>query len=487
VLKSLDWRLNLVTNRKASLSPDGRYIAYSALATNPKTRYSLSSDNDSDAQDIYVISADGMSEKVLTKTGGINDSPVWTPDGSRILFTSDRSGTFDLYSVAMRDGEAAGFPSLVKKDVGRIFPVNTMTKPGTYYYVATPQSEVHIAEMEPRALTFRGYAAGVAESFTGFRPTWSPNGQSIAFTKERAEGHRGNVDLVVQTLKTGAAKVYPSVDMNNVALGQVVSWFHDGKALLLAKNSDTGLALNRIDLNHGEIKEVAGSADFLHNGIGAISADDKTIYVRIANLKIDPNNPGRFAVDISNIDRIVPFTLIPSASVPSELSIGPDGATIRKESREAILSSSNTQRHGYSVPDGVSDLVLSPDGHTLALTSSPDPKTNEVYLACVAAADGSGYRRLYGPFRSDKLGNKIAWTADGRIILFAMSDSNDRWRIMRIPADGGSAEFTGLEVDRLRNFDLSPDGSRIAFEVGANPNWEVRALDYVSSISKTSR
>jgi Tol biopolymer transport system component len=68
-----------------------------------------------------------------------------------------------------------------------------------------------------------------------------------------------------------------------------------------------------------------------------------------------------------------------------------------------------------------------------------------------------------------------------------MSDSNDRWRIMRIPADGGSAEFTGLEVDRLRNFDLSPDGSRIAFEVGANPNWEVRALDYVSSIPKTSR
>jgi Tol biopolymer transport system component len=150
-------------------------------------------------------------------------------------------------------------------------------------------------------------------------------------------------------------------------------------------------------------------------------------------------------------------------------------------------ASGDPQQPGYVVSDGVSDLALSPDAHTLALTSFPDPKTNEVYLARVAAADGSGYRKLYGPFRSDKLGNKIAWTADSRTILFAMSDSNDRWKIMRIPAGGGNAEFTGLEVDRLRNFDLSSDGSRIAFEVGADTNWEVRALDYVSSITKTGR
>ena len=472
-LRSLDWRLVGLTTQHASLSPDGRYIAYSALTRNPKTGNREDSDRDSDAQDIYIMSADGATEKVLAKTGGINEAPVWTPDGTHILFISDRSGTFDLYSVAVKAGEATGFPTQVKKGVGRIIPINTMSQSGTLYYVSKPESEVQIAEMDPAALKFRGFGASGSETFPGLRPSWSPDGQSIAFSKLRADGQ--TADVVVLSLKTRSSKVYLTGDHDPITNGQVVQWFPEGKSLLKGNCGACIASLYRIELNGGNITEVAGSSGFV-TGIAAISGDEKTVYLRVLQ-PVEPDKP--------RMARIAALQLEAAPSDPLQLTITPDFRAIRQQVRTA--PSSDSKGYGYATPDGVSDFVLSPDGHTLALTSSPDPKSGEVYLATTGAADGQDYRKLYGPFRSDRFGHKLSWTKDGRTILFAISDANDRWKIMHIPAVGGKAEFTGLEVARLRNFDLSPDGSRIAFEVAADPNWQVRAFDYISSTRNSGR
>ena len=40
----------------------------------------------------------------LTAGEGINDSPIWSPDGERIVFSSNRTGHFDLYEIAARGG-----------------------------------------------------------------------------------------------------------------------------------------------------------------------------------------------------------------------------------------------------------------------------------------------------------------------------------------------------------------------------------------------
>jgi len=72
-----------------------------------------------------------------------------------------------------------------------------------------------------------------------------------------------------------------------------------------------------------------------------------------------------------------------------------------------------------------------------------------------------------------------AWTRDGRAILFTQPSGNVT-RIMRVAAEGGQGEFTGISADRLESFDLSPDGSRIAYEARSN-NYELWALDNVAS------
>ena len=43
--------------------------------------------------DVYVVNADGSAPQRLTSTPGIDTAPSFSPDGSKIVFESDRSGT----------------------------------------------------------------------------------------------------------------------------------------------------------------------------------------------------------------------------------------------------------------------------------------------------------------------------------------------------------------------------------------------------------
>ena len=53
--------------------------------------------------ELFVMNADGSDQRQITRLGGANFGPSWTPDGRRIIFSSNhrnpRSGNFDLYLV----------------------------------------------------------------------------------------------------------------------------------------------------------------------------------------------------------------------------------------------------------------------------------------------------------------------------------------------------------------------------------------------------
>jgi Tol biopolymer transport system component len=53
--------------------------------------------------ELFVMNADGSDQRQITRLGGANFGPSWTPDGNRIVFSSNyenpRSGNFDLYVV----------------------------------------------------------------------------------------------------------------------------------------------------------------------------------------------------------------------------------------------------------------------------------------------------------------------------------------------------------------------------------------------------
>lgn len=85
-----------------SFSPDGTRIAYASIADRNGQR--CGSDTCAFAGELYVANADGTQPRRLTKDLGGVSIPRWSPDGSRILFSSDRNlpeGSSDeLYTIA---------------------------------------------------------------------------------------------------------------------------------------------------------------------------------------------------------------------------------------------------------------------------------------------------------------------------------------------------------------------------------------------------
>lgn len=74
-----------------SFSPDGKKLLFTT--TRDKT------------QEIYVADADGSNLKRLTSDPTLKQYPRWSPDGSRILFNANPDGNFDLYSIAATGGD----------------------------------------------------------------------------------------------------------------------------------------------------------------------------------------------------------------------------------------------------------------------------------------------------------------------------------------------------------------------------------------------
>lgn len=72
--------------RNSAISPDGNTIAFTYKG------------------DIYTVGAKGGSARQITSNSAYDSEPVWSPDGSKIAFSSTREGSSDIYVVDAKGG-----------------------------------------------------------------------------------------------------------------------------------------------------------------------------------------------------------------------------------------------------------------------------------------------------------------------------------------------------------------------------------------------
>ena len=220
-----------------SFSPDGKYLMY--------TRSQEKSVND----DIYVMLWADKSESQITFSTANDSNPIWSPDGTEVLFLTDRMGNNDFYKVKVKNGKPVGKVQIVKRNLGKEVNVMGIGIDKSIYY-ATDNSRYDIftldldAKFEKNETKFTRIS-DLAMRSGGMAPRYSKDGRYISYVSRKSNykniksfdyelGHRyfiGIYDTKTKEHKELKASIYGwfYYDINEY----VPDWSYDGTKLLL--------------------------------------------------------------------------------------------------------------------------------------------------------------------------------------------------------------------------------------------------------------
>jgi TolB protein len=145
------------------------------------SRIAFSSSKDGNPE-IYVMDRDGGRLQRLTDHPGIDVSPTWSPTGREIAFTSDRSGSPQIYVM-----DAEGL-NLTRISLRGSYNAEPAWSPSTEFSEIAYASrvgggvfDVVIHDLLTKQIRQITYQRGLNES-----PSWAPNGRHLAFASTRA-------------------------------------------------------------------------------------------------------------------------------------------------------------------------------------------------------------------------------------------------------------------------------------------------------------
>lgn len=206
---------NVGADYDVDIDPTGRRMVFAS------TRHNLE-------PDLYMKSVDGVAVTQLSSDPASDIQPVFSPDGSRIAFASNRSGNWDIWVINVNGGPPAQVTRSMADEIHPSWSGNGRD----LVYCSLPteggQWELWITSaMEGGTSKFIGY---------GLFPDWSPDGLTIAYQRARERGSRW-FSIWTLTMVDGEPKYPTEIAASSSEAMILPAWSFDGTRLAFASTS----------------------------------------------------------------------------------------------------------------------------------------------------------------------------------------------------------------------------------------------------------
>ena len=463
--------------RYPAVSPDGKTVAFSYKG------------------DIYLVDSEGGEARQLTSNPAYDYSPVWSPDGRKLAFASDRYGNFDIFVIAVDggvpsrvtthsaketpwtftpDGKKILFTARIQDPAeSALFPKSSMTElysvdvnGGRYEQVlATPAEEVsfigksgaflyqdckggeniwrkhHTSSITRDIWMYDGTRHTKLTSFEGEdrSPRVSKNGKTVYFMSERDGSfniYSFPIDDPASVSRVTKHKTHP-VRFLTVSDNDVLCYGYDGD-IYVKKN---GSAARKLDIT-----------------VKSDKTDDN-----LAELSVSGGGDN----DLSS-----------------------DGKQIAFISRGEVFVASteyNTVKKITDTPEAEADVVFSPDGKKLAYASEREGIWNIYTAELVRKEDISfPYATLIEEkplFKNNKMDRRApVYSPDGKELAYI--EDRDRLMIMNLET-GKTRQITDgsqcYSTTGSLSYSWSPDGKWILMSYCARNHYPYDDIGIVST------
>jgi Tol biopolymer transport system component len=209
--------------RLGALGEPGRYNAV-ALSPDQKRAAVVRIEPGGTNSDIWVWDLARNTASRLTFDPSVDDHPVWSPDGSRIAFASQRGGRFSIYQKASLG--TGGEELLFRSPDEDVMPLD-WSRDGRYIVYRTLSTRTRSSLW---LLPLGGDAKPIPFAQSGFRTIdarFSPDGKWIAYVSEDTE----RTEVYLRAVPGGTSSGPGAQWQVSTEGGQRPAWRADGKEL----------------------------------------------------------------------------------------------------------------------------------------------------------------------------------------------------------------------------------------------------------------